>query len=73
VTPLDWIGLDGLKIVNITGCAAVGCTNRDVVGFDAEHLQAFLHIDANGTAATPQADDKGRAESTFNHLHAQLE
>ena len=46
----------------VAWCAAVRGSDGDVISADAEVFETFLHGDADGTAAAPQADQEIRAK-----------
>ena len=47
-----------LQLSEIIIVAAVGGTDRDVIGFDAEILQALLHVYAHRGPSSPHSDDE---------------
>jgi len=57
-----------LQLAQVIVATAVGGAHRDVIGIDAEILQAFLHVDADGGAAAPDTDDKIGAKSAAVNL-----
>ena len=51
--------------------AAVRGPDRDMIRIHAEVLQAFLHVNADGRTAAPEADDKVGPEAAVVYLGGQ--
>ncbi len=66
---------DGLSLADhlrVARGTRVRCANRNMVGFDAEMLEALLYGDTDSTAATPQADKKIGLESCLIDIRGEL-
>ena len=61
---------DHLRIVLQTAVARAQC---DMIGVDAEKLQALLHINADRAATAPQADNERRHKAIVEDAHAEPE
>ena len=60
-----------LELPEIRITPLVRGANRDVIGFDAEKLQAFLHVYSYRGSTPPDADNEVRAKAALVNLHRQ--
>ena len=57
----------------VVGRTLIGSPKSDVIGLNAERLQALLNINADRTAAAPETNDEAWSEPGTIDLHAKSE